>query len=268
MKGEALQMIRRIVLAGMVVCALPAQGMAASTEAQVWTLQRSVARAVAVAPELGMAQADVRASHGDLDKADDWPNPSVSIDVTNNIRRMYNEGGYTLGSVSLAQPLPLWRIKPQVRVAREGLLAAQAGADQTQLDIEARAARLFLALQMYHDRLKLAEERQSFARQLIRSLEAGTADGDGPDDATLVRYIKPLDHARLQLLAQTANDDASAARNRYQEALDRFRNYLGLGPEVSVRLPIMNAAADPAPLPKLLQRGGGTQPCCAGSSTD
>ena len=220
----------------------------------MWTLQRSIARAVAVAPELGMARADVRASQGDLDKADDWPNPSVSIDVTNNIRRMYNEGGYTVGELSYAQPLPLWRLKPQMEVAQQGLLAAQAGARQTRLDVEAHIARLFLALQMRRDRLQLAEQRQAFARQLIRELESGSGDGDGADDTAIIRYIKPLDRARLQLLAETANSDATAARNSYQEALDRFRNYLALAPDAPIRLPAMHTAADPAPLPELMRQ--------------
>jgi cobalt-zinc-cadmium efflux system outer membrane protein len=258
MNDEVLQKVRRMVLAGMAVCALPAQAMAASADPAVWTLQRSVARAVAVAPEMGMAQADVRASLGDLDKADDWPNPSLSIDVTNNIRRMYNESGYSMGSVSLSQPLPLWRLHPQMRVAREGLLAAQEGAAQTRLAIEARAARLFLALQMRHARLQLAEQRQAFARRLIRVPGHGSGDGDGDagDEAAVVRYVKPLDRSRLQLLAETARDDADAAKNSYQEALSGFRNYLGLASAVPVRLQAMQVAAAPAPLPKLLQQGG------------
>lgn len=255
MNGEARQMIRRMALAGMVICVLPGQGMAAPAGPAIWTLQRSIARAVAVAPELRMAQADVRASRGDLDKADDWPNPTVSVDVTSDIRRMYNEGGYTVGSVSYAQPLPLWRIKPQVQVAEQGLLAAQAGEAQTRLDVEAHIARLFLELQMQRDRLQLARQRQTFARQLIRSLESGKdADGDGVDDAAIVRYTKPLDRARLQLLAQTADGDAFAAQNRYQETLDRFRNYLALAPDAVVRLPAMHAAAEPAPLPGLMRQ--------------
>ena len=252
MKGKGLRLVRRALLAGMMAWAWPA--LAASTGSQVWTLQRSIARAVAVAPELRAAQADIRASQGDVDKADDWPNPSVNIDVTNNIRRMYNENGYTVGEFGYAQPLPLWRIKPQMEVAQEGLLATQAGARQTRLDVEARIARLFLALQMRRDRLQLAEQRQAFARQLIRSLKSGADDGDGADEAAIVRFIKPLDRARLQLLAQTANGDADAARNSYQEALDRFRNYLALAPDAPVRLPAMHAASDPAPLPELMRQ--------------
>ncbi|HKJ83779.1 MAG TPA: TolC family protein [Mariprofundaceae bacterium] len=218
---------------------------AASSDPQPWTLQRSIERAIAIAPEIQRAKAGIRAGQGDEIRAGEWPNPSVSVRYENNIRRMYRESGYTIDELTYSQPIPLWRIKPQQKVAQEGVLAARANALQTRLDIESHVARLFLSLQVAHDKLNLAEQRQRFTRQLIRSLRKVSGESG------IVRYVKPLDRARMQLLAETANQDTAAARNSYHESLDRFRNYLDLPARAPVRLPSIHPAAAPAPLPKL-----------------
>jgi hypothetical protein len=47
--------------------------------AQVWTLEASIKRAAAVAPELRAAEADIASRTGNLTHADAWPNPTVSV---------------------------------------------------------------------------------------------------------------------------------------------------------------------------------------------
>lgn len=211
----------------------------------MWTLQRSISRAIAIAPELKMAQATVRSHRGDVENAGEWPNPGFSIRVQNNIKQQESQRGYTLDQFSLTQPLPLWRLSYQRRVAQQGMQAARIGIIRVRRNIEARTARLFLALQISHEKLRLARQQAAFTHKLIDLLR-------GPKKASgIVRYISSLEDSRLQLLNETAEQHADTARNHYQESLYMFRDYLRLPPGEPVRLPSIQMIAA-AKLPRRL----------------
>ena len=221
--------------------------VAAPLSPEPWTLQRSIERGIAIAPELKRAQAGIRAGEGELERAGEWPNPRVSLRVENNIRQQQMRSGYTVDQLTVSQPIPLWRLKPQQKVAEEGVLAARADVTQTRLDIENRVARLFLSLQLDHEKLELAEQRLKFTHKRIRSRHKSDPSG-------IVRYVDPLDRSRLQLLHAAADQDTAAARNNYQESLEMFRNYLALPADAPVMLPAMRPAVAPSALPALEQQ--------------
>jgi len=237
---------RFFYLAGIITCLFSSySASAAPVSTEPWTLQRSIERGIAIAPELKSTQAGMRAGEGELERAGEWPNPSISLRVENNIRQQQMRNGYTIDQLSVSQPIPLWRLKHQQKVAEEGILAAKADVVQTRLNIESRVARLFLSLQLNHEKLTLAEQRLKFTHKRIRSLREPT------DASGIRRYIAPLDRSRLQLLHAAADQDTAEARNNYQESLEMFRTYLALPIDAPVTLAEMRPAATPVALPLL-----------------
>ena len=233
-------------LAGIAACFFSSYSASAEPlSPEPWTLQRSIERGIAIAPELKSAQAGIRAGEGELERAGEWPNPSVSLRVDNNIRQQQLRNGYTVDQMTVSQPIPLWRLKHQQKVAEQGILAARADVIQTRLNIETRVARLFLSLQLDHEKLTLAEQRLKFTHKRISSLRKPT------DASGIGRYVAPLDRSRLQLLHAAADLDTAEARNNYQESLEMFRTYLALPSDAPVTLTDMRPAATPAALPQL-----------------
>ncbi len=248
MKGRRIKILRQIILVGTAVYLFPLYSSAAPITSDMWTLQRTISRAIFIAPELKIAQATVRSHRGDVERAGAWPNPSFSIRVQNDIKQQEGQNGYTLDQFSLAQPLPLWRLSYQRRVAQQGMRVAQIGSIQVRYNIEASAAKLFLALQVSHEKLRVAIQQAAFTHKLIDLLQ-------GPTKASgIVRYVSQLEGARLQLLNETAEQNADTARNNYQESLHMFRDSLLLPPNESIRLPSIQPITVPKPLRRLLQQ--------------
>ena len=252
MKSRRIKIIRQVVFASMTLYCFPVLLIAAPATSDMWTLQRSIRRALSIAPEVKIARAAIRSQQGNVDKAGEWPNPTVSIRVENNIRQISAQSGYTIDQLTVAQALPLRRLPYQRHVAREGMLAVQAGAIQVRRDIEASVARHFLALQISHEKLRLARQQRRFTQKLIHLLQ------HSKEPNGIVRYVSPLGYSRLRLLNETVEQHADAAANNYQESLYMFRNYLLLPPEQPIGLPPMQ----PIVLPPrhLLQQLAGQAP--------
>lgn len=248
MRGSKQVVIPAALCIGTFFAVAPVPAACASPTEQLWTLQRSIHRALDVAPEIRMAEAGIQARQGEIKRAAEWPNPSISMRVEDNIPRQLLGRGYTLDQFTISQPIPLWRLGLEKRAARQGMLGEKALASRIRLNIEARAANLFLSLQLSHEKLRLAEQRLKVTRDLVQALQH-TADPAG-----IVRYVNPLDRARLQLLEEEADQDTAAARHSYQESLELFRNYLSLPSDSDVRLSSMRPAEAPVPLPELERR--------------
>ncbi|GMQ84148.1 MAG: TolC family protein [Gammaproteobacteria bacterium] len=248
MKDRRTKIIRQIILAGAVVYLFPPYSSAAPVTSNMWTLQRSISRAISIAPELKIAQATVRSHRGDVERAGVWPNPSFGIRIQNDITQQKGQNGYTLDQFNLTQPLPLWRLRYQRRVAQQGMRAAQIGSIQVRYNIEASTAKLFLALQVSHAKLRVAIQQTAFTHKLIDLLQ-GPAKASG-----IVRYVSQLEGSRLQLLNETAEQNADTARNNYQESLHMFRDFLLLPPDETIRLPSIQPIATLKPLRRLLQQ--------------
>lgn len=187
----------------------------------------SLERALVVAPELRGAEAIVAARAGELKQAGAWPNPTLELRADEKLGIENGQGGYRLNQISLSQAIPLGRLAHQRRAAAASLDAARAGKHYDRLQIEARAARAFHALQLTVARQRLAQERLAFAE--------GLRKGSGP----LVRYLSPLERARLDILRETARQDVAAAEGKWSEALAQFQVLLDLPPDTQ---------PEPAPL--------------------
>ena len=82
-------------------------------QAQVWNLESSIERALAVAPELRAAEAEAAARAGELTQAGAWPNPTINLRADEKLGLEDGRGGYNVNQVSITQPLPLRRLAHQ-----------------------------------------------------------------------------------------------------------------------------------------------------------
>ena len=210
-------------VAGLIfVAALPAH---AQQQATVWTLANSVQRALSLAPELHATDAEIAARAGDLTQAEAWPNPTVALRADGKMDADNGRGGsYDFNQVTVTQALPLGRIQPQRRVATASLEAARAEKNNQQLLLETKVAHAYHTLQLTAERQRLAQQRLAFAEALPQRDKQSGKD-------LLVRYLSPLEHARLDMLRATAHQDVALAEGKWSEALAQFRTLLALPPD-------------------------------------
>ena len=215
--------------------------------AQVWTLEASIQRGITVAPELRAAEADISAHSGNLTEAAAWPNPSIALRADQKMGIEDGRGGYSLNQVTISQPLPLHRLQHQSRAAEAGLEAARAGERYQRLLLENRTVQAFHTLQQAAERQLLAQERLTFAEKMQQRNARQTAD-------RLVRYLSPLERARLDILRATAHQDVALAEGKWSESLAQFRTLLALPPEAQPETTRLLPAGAPAELSALLKQ--------------
>lgn len=231
---------------------LPAKstGVLAGIPAQIWTLQSSIKRATSVAPELRASEAEIAARTGNLTQAEAWPNPTVTLRADEKLGIEDGRGGYSMNQVTITQALPLNRLDHQRRAAAAELESARAAQSFQRLQLETQTAHAFHTLQQAAERQLLAQERLAFAEKLqLRDDRPGI---DRPD--RLVRYLSPLERARLDILRATAHQDVALAEGKWSESLAQFRALLALPPDVKPETTRLLPAGTPAELSALLKR--------------
>ena len=218
----------------------------------VWTLADSVRRALDSAPEMRASEAEIAARAGELSQADAWPNPTVELRADEKLGIENRRGGYNLNQISITQPIPLRRLEHQRRVAEENMESARAEQLYRRLQIETRTAQAFHALQLAAERQRLAQERLALAEKLQRGAERQS--GGGKNNDQLVRYLSPLERARLAVLRETAYQDVARAEGKWSEASAQFRALLALAPGEQLETMPLIPAATPGTLKALLAR--------------
>jgi outer membrane protein, heavy metal efflux system len=213
----------------------------------VWTLADSVRRALDIAPEMRAAGAEISARTGGLSQAGAWPNPTIELRADEKLGIENYSGGYNLNQLSITQPIPLRRLTHQRRVAEEELESARAEQQHQSLQIEARTAHAYHALQLAAERQRLAQERLAFAEELHSGAKRQSKD-------KLVRYLSPLERARLDVLRQTAYQEVGEAEGKWSEAAAQFRALLALAPGDHLETIPLTPVDTPATLPVLLDR--------------
>lgn len=230
--------------------------------AQVWTLEASIKRALTVAPELRAAESEIAARTGNLTQAEAWPNPIVTVRADEKLGLENGRGGYSLNQVTITQALPLHRLEHQHRAAAAELESARAAQNYQRLLLETQTAHAFHALQQAAERQLLAQERLTFAEKLqlrddrpsIDRPGSGRPSSDRPSSDRLVRYLSPLERARLDILRATAQQDVALAEGKWSEALGQFRALLSMPPDVRPETARLLPAGLPDELGALLNR--------------
>ncbi len=221
--------------------------LALAQEKPVWTLVASVQRALDVAPELRAAEAEIAARAGELSQAGAWPNPTLELRADEKLTIESGRGRFGLNQLAITQPIPLRRLAPQRRAAELTLQGVQAEQRYQNLQSETRTAHAYHALQRATERQQRAQERLAFAEKMQRGNKQ-------KKDDPLVRYLSPLERARLDVLRETAYQEVAEAEGKWSEAAAQLRALLALAPGEQLETLPLAPAATPPTLSALLDR--------------
>lgn len=215
-----------------------------TAESTVWTLESTIQRVMQVAPEWRVADAEVAVRQGELTQAGSWPNPTIDLRADDRLGQEDGRGGTDFTQLALSQPLPLRRV-PRERAAAEARLAgAEEGRRLRRLELERAAAQAFHELQRAQAKLELARAR-------LKETESYPGTNSGRD--RLVRYLAPLERARLVILREEANQVVAASEREREQALITFRAQLALPVDAAVEVPSFAEPSTP-PAIEVLER--------------
>ncbi|MHB1142912.1 MAG: TolC family protein [Sulfuricaulis sp.] len=186
----------------------------------IWTLESAIQRAMEIAPEMRAAEADAQALQGELTQAGSWPNPTIDLRADDRLGQEDGRGGTDFTQLALSQPLPLRRVPRERAVAESRLAGAEEGRRLRRLELERATA------QTFHD-LQLAQARLDVAQARLKETQSYPGGAKGGRDR-LVRYLAPLERARLAILREEANQAVIAAEREREQALIAFRARLAL----------------------------------------
>lgn len=222
-----------------------------------WTLESAIAWAIGVAPEIRAAGADVAARRGELTQARSYPNPTVELRADDKLGQEDGGGGTDLTALAVSQPLPIRRVARERRVAEARLGLAEQDRRLRRLELEREVARVFHGLQLTQAKLALARER--VAQTDTYPGVAARAAGE-----RLIRYLAPLDRARLAVLHEETHQAVSTAEREHEQALIALRTRLVLPPQAAVEVV---ALAEPPAVPALdaLERNLESHPALVGA---
>jgi cobalt-zinc-cadmium efflux system outer membrane protein len=215
-------------------------------DVKVWSLADSIRRALDIAPELRVADAEIAAREAELEQAVAWPNPTMDVRADNRLGIEDGSGGSGLTQIALSQPLPLRRIARQRAVAEANLDSARENLRYRKLLLEREVAGAFQALQLADARLRLAEERLQLVGESPAAARISGAD-------RLMRYLTPLERQRLAILNEEASQALAAAGREQQKALLDFRTRLALPDGMPLEVTELVAPDAPVSLDVLLR---------------
>lgn len=226
--------VHRQFLAGLLLVFLPVMAVAQN---DVWTLESTIQRVMQIAPETRAADAEVSAREGELTQAGSWPNPTIDLRADDRLGQEDGRGGTDFTQLALSQPLPLRRVARERAAAEVRLAGAGEGRRLQRLELERAAAQVFHELQLAQAKLDVA---------LARLKETENYPGVGGGRDRLVRYLAPLERARLAILREEANQAVIAAEREREQALIAFRARLALPADAAAEATPL--AESPAPL--------------------
>ncbi len=196
-----------------------------------WTLSTSIQRALEVAPEIKTADAQIGKQQGNLEQADAWPNPSISIQADDILGLEDGAGGYDVTQLAISQRLPLGRLRHQRRQAEAVLVSAEAQRRHQQLLLEYKVAQRFHVLQLAKAKLQLAKKRLQQAHRYQNTGQNNHQKRRSDDSLNrdlLVRYLTPLETMRLDIVLQAAKQTVEVAEGEFNEAAAGFKALLGI----------------------------------------
>jgi cobalt-zinc-cadmium efflux system outer membrane protein len=216
-----------------------------STANAQWTLESAIERALEVAPETRVADAEVAVRAGELKQAGSWPNPTVEVRADNKLGQEDRRGGSDFTQLVFSQPLPLRRLERERQVAQGRLASSEENRRFRRLQIEREIAEVFADVQLAQAKLDLARQRQA---EIYPDSES-----TGRGRNRLVRYLTPFDRARLTILREEANQAVTIAEREHTQALAALRVRLALSPETSLAVTPLVSPPTPATLEPLRQ---------------
>lgn len=204
---------------GWLGCALLAASLPAFGQ-DAWTLPNAIRRALDVAPELRIAEAEVSAREAVMRQAGAWPNPDIELRADNKIGKESGDGGTDFTQLSLSQSLPLFSGKRQhaQHTTESEWQATQFDRQREVLAVEADTARIFHGLQRIQAQWQLAQQRLELADTLQQAAQRRKQAGE----------ISHLEQLRLDILREQAHQAIDREEGELSEAYTRFRTRLDL----------------------------------------
>lgn len=144
----------------LLICAWPLAGAAASLN-----LSEALRLAASHHPSIQAKQAELLAAQGDLESARWARFPTVSTEAT-------AEGGRPQGALLVQQPL--WaggKIDAQNRLAQAQLTLAEAGLQETRINMMQQAGQQFYEVLRWQERLEVARKNEQEHRKLLDLIE-------------------------------------------------------------------------------------------------
>jgi outer membrane protein TolC len=207
--------------------ASPAAGRAQAAEAGMAALptdpvlSQLVAESLAARPELGQAQASLRADRERVPQAGALPDPTLSLGIQNDGFRSIQVGRMETSfyQVMLSQPLP-WPGKRGLReeVARLAARGSESAVARLRLSTEAEVRRAYLDLLVVRERLRLLADLERLWQRSIGTARARYESGEGAQSDVM--------RAQLELLRLQQKRSALQADEATRvQALDRLRGH-------------------------------------------
>lgn len=207
---------------------------------ETWTLVDAVRRAVAVAPELQQADAELSAQQAAMRQQMAWPNPELELRADDKIGKESGTGGRDFTQLALSQPLPVFSSKRQrTREAADAeWRAAQFARQEQMLTVEAATAQIFHDLQRAQAQWQLAQQVLERADALQQAAQRRKQAGE----------LSRLEKLRLDILREQAQQAVDREEGELGEVYARFRTRLQLPAQP---VPVLEALAPVSPPPPL-----------------
>lgn len=221
----------------LIVASLPAFGQTA------WTLNDAIRRALDVAPELSIADAEVSVREAAMRQAAAWPNPDIELRADDKIGKDSGDGGRDFTQLALSQAFPLFsdKRKRTQEAAEAERRATQFDRHQQMLVVEADTARVFHGLQRVQAQWQLAQQRLELADTLQQAAQRRKQAGE----------LSRLEKLRLDILREQAHQAIDREEGELTEAFTHFRTRLQLPAQPVPVLATLVPATPPAPLADL-----------------
>ncbi|MBI3562530.1 MAG: TolC family protein [Gammaproteobacteria bacterium] len=204
---------------------------------ETWSLSSATAQRLVNAAELRAGDADVAIRQAELNREGAWPNPTLELRADQRLGLEDGSGGVDLTQIAITQTLPWSRLERQRTQARANLSAAHCARIYLSLQLENQVARIFHQLQLTQAKYQLALRRLETAQHY---------DQNGSRKDKILRYLAPIDRARLDILRESAQQSMLMTEGEWREAGEGFRRFLLLSEKVDpVTVPIAPAEWQP-----------------------
>lgn len=215
---------------------------ASAAEPPVWTLAASVQRAIEIAPEVRIANAEVAVRESELRGAGLWPVPTIDFRADQKLALEKGGNGLNLRYIALSQALPLGRLPHQQRAAESQLEGERENWRYQHLLIEYQVAQTYHHLQLALARYTLALERRDMIKAIVARRDA------------LVRYLAPAEQVRIGILREQAEQAIAGSEGELTEVKGHLRKLLLLSAAGDLQLSPLIPATTPATLESLLAK--------------
>lgn len=212
---------------------------------ETWTLERAVERAATVSNTIKAVKENVKAHRANLEQVKKWPNPEFEIEGSNKLGKQDGKEDFSLTSFALSQPLPIMRLSSEQARAHEILLQEESYLRYQALKLEYDLAQDYHNLQFIKAIFDIAKKKVSLVEERLESHN---------EEGGIVRFLPPLEKARLNIIKQNAAYDLEKAEGEYLETVSQIKIKLQMSEAETFDLSELSPDLEVQDLEKLKER--------------